>query len=76
MATKTKTELIKIKAFQTRVFGEEGTPPCSQTIRRHLMSGAIPGKLVGGLWFVDWIAYQRMTGNDLVDSVLNYRKTG
>ncbi len=71
-----KAELIKISEFQRRVFGDQGTPPCSQTIRRQIVSGMIPGKLIVGLWFIAWVAYQSQTGDSLVDNVLNFRKAG
>lgn len=66
-----KTELIKIREFQRRVWGENGTPLTRQTIRNQLQHGVLPGAQIGRLWFVDWTAYQRMTGNTLADRVLN-----
>lgn len=66
-----RTELIKISEFQLRVWGENGTPLTRHTIRNQLQNDVLPGKQIGKLWFVDWTAYQRMTGNDLADRVLN-----
>lgn len=63
-------ERIRISEFQRRVWGAEGTPLCSQAIRNKIRSGEIPGEKIGKLWFVDWAAYQRLTGDELVDRVL------
>lgn len=65
-----KRELIKIREFQRRVWGENGTPLCSQAIRNQIRNDVIPGERVGKLWFIDWTAYSQQTGNDLVDAVL------
>lgn len=65
-----KRELIKIREFQRRVWGENGTPLCAQAIRNQIRNDALPGEQVGKLWFIDWTAYSRRTGNDLVDAVL------
>ncbi|MFG0496949.1 hypothetical protein ACF8MH_06390 [Pseudomonas sp. YQ_13] len=65
-----KKELIKISEFQRRKWGENGTPLCSQAIRNHIRNRKIPGEQIGNIWYVDWAAYQRTTGNNLVDMVL------
>lgn len=65
-----KRELIKVSEFQRRVWGENGTPMCSQAIRQQLRNDKLPGEQIGKLWYVDWAAYQRRTGDDLVDAVL------
>lgn len=65
-----KKELIKISEFQRRKWGENGTPLCSQAIRNYLRNRKLPGERVGNIWYVDWAAYQRTTGNKLVDMVL------
>ncbi|WEZ90395.1 hypothetical protein P3R38_09080 [Pseudomonas sp. NyZ480] len=65
-----KKELIKISEFQRRKWGENGTPLCSQAIRNYLRNRKIPGERIGNIWYVDWAAYQRTTGNSLVDMVL------
>ena len=62
--------LINIAEFQRRVWGENGTPLTAQAIRNQLKRGDLPGQQVGKLWFVDWTAYQRQTGDELVDAVL------
>lgn len=63
-------ELIKISEFQRRVWGKNGTPLCSQAIRNRLKNGVLPGEQIGKPWYIDWSAYQRMTGDELVDMVL------
>ncbi|MFC2974625.1 hypothetical protein ACFOJE_20750 [Azotobacter bryophylli] len=65
-----KRELIKISEFQRRCWGENGTPMCAQAIRQQLRNDKLPGQQIGKLWYVDWAAYSRHTGNDLVDAVL------
>ena len=61
-----KKELIKISEFQRRRWGENGTPQCPQAIR----NGVVPGEQIGKLWYVDWTAFNRSDGNDLVAMVL------
>jgi len=63
-------ELIKITEFQRRYWGENGTPLCSQTIRNRIRDGEIPGLRVGKLWYVDWHAFRKSSGNELVSMVL------
>ncbi|MCY1294949.1 hypothetical protein D3C85_1764030 [compost metagenome] len=65
-----RKELIKISEFQKRKWGVGGTPLCSQAIRNQLRDRKIPGEQIGKIWYVDWAAYQRQTGNPLVDMVL------
>jgi hypothetical protein len=69
-AAQARRELVKISEFQRRVWGENGTPLCSQAIRNQIRNDSLPGERVGKLWFIDWTSYQNATGNDLVDSVL------
>lgn len=63
-------ELIKISEFQRRVWGEGGTPLTPQAIRNQIRNEDLPGEQIGKLWYVDWTAYSRRTGNALVDAVL------
>jgi hypothetical protein len=65
-----KPELIKIAEFQKRAWGENGTPLCSQAIRNHIKNDDLPGKKIGKLFFIDWSAYKKLTGDSLVDAVL------
>lgn len=65
-----KKELIKISEYQRRRWGENGTPQCSQAIRNHILNGVVPGEQIGKLWYVDWTAFSKSDGNDLVAMVL------
>jgi hypothetical protein len=65
-----KRELIKISEFQRRRWGVNGTPPCPQAIRNYIRNGQVPGEQIGKLWYVDWTAFSRSDGNDLVAMVL------
>lgn len=65
-----KKELIKISEFQRRKWGENGTPMCAQAIRNHLRNRMIPGEQIGRTWYVDWIGYERLSQNPLVNMVL------
>ncbi|MBD9573712.1 hypothetical protein IB260_00175 [Pseudomonas sp. PDM23] len=63
-------ELIKISEFQRRYWGSNGTPLCGQSIRNKLRNGEFPGKRIGKLWYIDWAAFTKSNGNDLVAMVL------
>jgi hypothetical protein len=63
-------ELISIKEFQRRVWGENGTPLSRQSIRNHLLNCKLPGRQVVGNWYVDWSEYQAQNADDLVEKVL------
>ncbi len=66
--------LIKISTFLTRVYGnvENGaTPPTRQTIARMCSKGELPAEKIGKLWYIRWDIYQKQTGDDLVNKVLN-----
>jgi hypothetical protein len=63
-------EMIRISEFQNRVWGENGTPLTPQAIRNQIRDDKLPGQKIGKCWYVDWRAYQRQTGNHLVDAVL------
>ena len=71
-----KRELIKISEFQRRRWGENGTPQCPQAIRNHIRNGAVPGEQIGKLWYVDWTAFIRSDGNDLVAVLEAMRREG
>lgn len=71
MATQSHQELIKITEFQRRVWGENGTPLTAQAIRDQIRSERLPGRQMGKMWFIDWTAYSRGSGDDLVAAVLN-----
>ena len=64
--------LIKVSEFIKRVYGKENsTPPTPQTITRWCRMGLIPAEQIGKLWYIKWDIYQKQTGNNLVDRVLN-----
>lgn len=63
-------ELISIKEFQRRVWGENGTPLSRQSIRNHLITCKLPGRQVVGNWYVDWCEYQAQNADELVEKVL------
>lgn len=65
-----KTELIKISEFQRRVWGDNGTPLTPQALRNQIRNGHLPGQQIGKMWFVDWTAYSKSSGNELVSMVL------
>lgn len=66
------TCLIKVSEFIKRVYGgEDATPPTPQTITRSCRRGELPATQKGKLWYIDWDIYQKQTGDDLIDRVLN-----
>lgn len=63
--------LIKVSEFIRRVYGgEDATPPTPQTITRSCRRGELPAEQKGKLWYIDWDMYQKKTGDNLVDRVL------
>lgn len=61
-------QLITAERWLERYF-EAGSRPSVQVLQRLLREGKIPGRKVGGTWFIDeheWLA----AGDDLVASVL------
>lgn len=60
--------LTSIPRFLKQYF-EPGSEPCARTVRRGIERGDIPGRKVGGQWFVDLHLFE--SGNDpLVARVL------
>lgn len=60
--------LIAIPAWLEKHFDKGGAPE-EVTVRRWLREGVLPGRKIGGLWFIDeaaWLA----DGDDLVQRVL------
>jgi hypothetical protein len=60
--------LITPVAWKQKYFAEGSRPP-EPTVHRWLRDGVVPGKKIGGSWFVDeqaWLA----DGDDLVRRVL------
>jgi len=60
--------LTSIPKFQRRYF-EPGSEPCARTVRRGIERGDIPGRKVGGQWFVDLHLFEA-AGDPLVARVL------
>ena len=61
-------KLIALDKWAERFFDDESRP-LDLTVRRMLREGRLPGKKVGGTWYVDldaWLA----DGDDLVQRVL------
>jgi len=61
-------KLMSVEAFRRKHFDPESAP-MTNTIRRWLASGMLPGLQIGGLWYVDeerWLA----GGDELVARVL------
>lgn len=52
------SDLISIKAFQQRKWGENGTPPSRQAIRNMILRGDLSAEKIGNKWFIDWTTYQ------------------
>ncbi len=62
-------KLTSIPNWKDRHF-TEGTAPSDMQIHRWLRDGRLPGRKVGGTWYIDengWLA----DGDDLVERVLN-----
>lgn len=45
--------------------------PSINTIKRWVENGSIPGKKIGGLYYVDITAESEQTGNTLADMILS-----
>lgn len=61
-------QLITAERWLERYF-EEGSRQSTQVLKRLLRAGKLPGRKVGGAWYIDeheWLA----SGDDLVASVL------
>lgn len=49
----------------------KASQPCKRTLIRLINEGELPGKKIGKFYYIDVDAESRMTGNLLVDRVLN-----
>ncbi|WP_442793284.1 hypothetical protein [Pseudomonas sp. MF6776] len=49
---------------------QEGTNAVHRRKRAAIRNGQVPGEQIGKLWYVDWTAFSRSDGNDLVAMVL------
>jgi hypothetical protein len=61
-------KLLKLAKFRAEYF-VEGSAPTMATLRKGIESGTIPGKKIGGEYYVD-VQSLHKTGNALVDQVL------
>lgn len=62
--------MIPVQEWIERRFGDAKKKPHAQSVRRWIDSGAVPGKKIGGRYFVDAELEQQLTGDELVDRVL------
>ncbi|TAA12421.1 DNA-binding protein [Pseudoxanthomonas winnipegensis] len=61
-------KLIAARDWVQKYFAEESRP-CDITVQRWMRSGKVPGRKIGGAWYVDehaWLA----NGDELVARVL------
>lgn len=61
--------LLAPRIWATKYFSVDCLPP-EPTLRRWMKTGAVPGRKIGGTWYVDddaWLA----NGDDLVARVLS-----
>jgi len=70
-----KERLKKLSAFQAEHF-EPGSAPDVKTLKSDIDKGDLPGRKIGGKYFVDMAKYEAATdenptGNPLVNKVLN-----
>ena len=69
-----KERLKKIKLFQAEHFDPESAPDI-KTLRAWIDAGTLPGRKIGGIYYVDMTKYEAATeenptGNELVNKVL------
>lgn len=61
-------KLITIAEYKRRQFAE-GSAPHDSTIRRWIANGELPGRIIGGTYYVHESALHS-TGNELADKIL------
>lgn len=62
--------LVTPTEWLDRRFGESKHRPHPSSVRRWLDSGELPGKKIGGRWFVEIDEEKNSTGNALADRIL------
>lgn len=62
-------KLISISEYRDLRFTGSRRPAAS-TLRRWIEGGELPGRRIGGCYFVDLDAEQKRTGHSLADAVL------
>ena len=70
-----KERLKKLSAFQADHF-EPGSAPDAKTLKSDIDKGNLPGRKIGGKYYIDMAQYEAITdknptGNPLVNKVLN-----
>lgn len=63
--------LVTPREWIDRRFGSAKQRPAPSSVRRWIEDGELPGKKIGGRYFVDIDAEQGNTGNELADRVLS-----
>ena len=64
-----KEKLIKISQFQKQHF-VPGSAPDAKTLRKCIDDGSLPGRKIGGNYFIDMAKYEASTGNSLADKIM------
>jgi len=65
--------LLRAPEFCRRYF-DEASRPSERTVRRWIQQGHVPGRQIGGSWYVDADQWEKSTGNQLADKVLNAKQ--
>lgn len=60
---------MKVSEYRAKYF-VKGSQPAESTIRRWVRDGDLPGKVIGKVHYVDVSTFKQLTGNALVDQVL------
>lgn len=61
-------KLISISEYRDLRF--TGRRPAASTLRRWIEDGELPGRRIGGCYYVDLDAEQKRTGNSIADAIL------
>lgn len=64
-----KQRLKKISKFREEHF-EKGSAPSAKTVIKCINEGSLPGRKIGGDYYIDMVRYEKTTGNPLVDKIL------
>jgi len=62
--------MIPVQEWIDRRFSDAKKKPHAQSVRRWIDNGDVPGKKIGGRYFVDIELEQKQTGDELADRVL------
>jgi hypothetical protein len=61
--------LVSAKTFSSQYFAE-GDRPDPRTVHSWVAKGAVPGRIINKVAYVDAEAFEHSTGNTLADSIL------